>query len=342
MDQQVTSTITHYAIFDIDNINSAHTEISIPNTNEKAIKKFLIRMAADTRSSNSTRKCAFKPNSLVKTLITDVLNSGTPLASKERLAEHLAICETESNTRYSQLNQIKKGNLIVARTIIGNQESILITKIDIEEYFRSSNMELNKGLPKEKGLLKSCLIDIHNNSMGDYLTIADSNKKISSYWVNDFIAATFFRDDKQNTETAISLITKCLSPISRQSPEDHTQIKQNFFSYLHTAEQYNHDDMIESVIGSYTPVSDKVDTTKIREKLTALINKDKFDGAFEIDTQVVKDKSKMSFKLDNDIVLKINNDVSNIFHKVIDGQPYVLIKTQSGYKTFKELTSTSE
>ena len=34
--------------------------------------------------------------------------------------------------------------------------------------------------------------------------------------------------------------------------------------------------MIESVIGSYTPVSDKVDTTKIREKLTALINKDKF------------------------------------------------------------------
>ena len=107
-------------------------------------------MAADTRSSNSTRKCAFKPNSLVKTLITDVLNSGTPLASKERLAEHLAICETESNTRYSQLNQIKKGNLIVARTIIGNQESILITKIDIEEYFRSSKHGAKQRTTKRK------------------------------------------------------------------------------------------------------------------------------------------------------------------------------------------------
>jgi len=342
MDQAVTSTITHYAVFDIDNVNSSYSEISIPNTNQDAIKKFLIRMSADTRSSNSTRKCSFKNNSYIKTLISEILSSSTPLTSKEKLAEHLAICEADSNTQYPQLNQIKKGNLIIARTIIGNQESILITKIDIEEYFQSSNLALSKGLPKEKGLLKSCLIDIYNNSMGDYFIIADSNNKISSYWVNDFIAATFFRDDKQNTETAISLITKALSPINRQSPEDHTQIKQNFFSYLHTAEQYNHDEMIESVIGSYVPVSDKVDTKKIKAKLIGLIDKDKFDGSFEIDTQIVKEKSKMSFKLDNDIVLKINNDVSNIFHKVIDGQPYVLIKTQTGYKTFKELTSTSE
>ena len=342
MDQSVTTSITQYAIFDIDNDNSTYSEITIPNINQDGIKKFLIRMSADTRSSNSTRKCSFKSNSLVKTLINDILSSSTPLLTKEKIAEHLTICETESNTRYPQLNNIKKGNLIIARVIIGNQESILITKIDIEEYFKSKDMSLDTGLPKEKGLLKSCLIDIYNNSIADYLTIADSNKKISSYWVNDFIAAVFFRDDKLNTETAIKLIKKTLNYIARISPEDHTQIKQNLFSYLQTTEQYNHDDMIQSVIGAYTPVSSDVDTASIKEKLTKLVSDDKFDGVFEIDSDVVNEKSKMSFKLDNDIVLKINNDVSNIFHKIIDGQSYVLIKTQSGYQTFKELTSTDE
>jgi hypothetical protein len=340
MDQPVSSIITHYAIFDIDNVNGSFSEHSITASNNNDLTKFLIRMAADTRSSNSTRKCVFEENSIVKDNLINVLNNNNVDEFKKKIAIHLAICEKKSNVRYAHLNQpIKKGSLVIARIKVGGQESLIITKIDIEEFFHSQTLELNSGLPKEKGLLKSCLIDINNNSMTEYISLADSNKKLSSFWVNDFIGANYFRDDTENTTVAIRMILTSIASIARVSPQDHTQIRQNLFSYMNTASQYDHDDMIDHVIGSFVPESTDVDTTKIKTKLEALINKDKFDGNFEIDNGIVKDKGKRDYKLDNDIVLKANNDDSNIFYKEISGQPYVLIKTNTGYSQFKELTT---
>jgi hypothetical protein len=340
MDQPVTTFIENYSIFNIDNINGIATPINITTANEVELRNFLIRMAANTRSSNSTRKCSFKNNSLIDIYLKSIINDDDPLIPQIKIAEHLAICEADSNNNNPNMKPIKQGSLIVSRITIGNYESIIITKIDIEEFFLRNTMELSSGLPKEKGLLKSFLIDINNDNLDEYFVLADSNTKISSYWRNSFIGGEFFRDDRTNTEEAIKAIRACINTATKTSPEDNTLMQQNFLSYLNTNESYDHSVMIDSVIGNYEPVSSDVNTGVLRNKLTELITREKFDGSFEIDKAVVRDKCKGTFKLDDNIVIKANNGTENIFQTNIKGQNYVVIKTDTGYTKFKKLVTT--
>ena len=340
MEQPVTTFIKNYSIFNIDNTNGIATPINIAIDNEAELRGFLIRMAANTRSSNSTRKCSFKSNSLIDIHLKSIINDDDPLIPQKKIAEHLAICENESNNNNPNTRPIKQGSLIISRITIGSYDSILITKIDIEEFFLRNTMELSSGLPKEKGLLKSFLIDIHNDQLNEYFVLADSNTKISSYWRNSFIGGEFFRDDKTNTEEAIKGIKACINTATRTSPEDNTLLQQNLLSYLNTNESYDHSSMIDSVIGNYEPVSAEVNTGVLKTKLTELITREKFDGSFEIDKSVVREKCKGTFKLDDNIVIKANNGTENIFQTNIRGQSYVVIKTDTGYTKFKKLVTT--
>jgi hypothetical protein len=343
MDTAVTSKIKHYSIFNIDNDSAQFEKISITTKNKIDLLAFLTKVAADTRSSNSTRKCTFKQESKIKIFLDNMLNGDDIDTQFESIASHLAQTEFDSKTNNTGFgSSIKKGSLIITRVQIANQELLLITKIDIEGFFDSKTMELNHGLPEEKGLLKSCLVELDSSKFIEPFSLADSNGKISSFWVNNFIGAEYLRDDQENTELAIRSILSIITPINRISKEDHTELKQNLFSYLKTTKSYVHDEMVEAVIGDYIPTSDKVDTSTLKKKLTNIVKSNKFDGSFNIDKTVVKNKGKATFKFENDIELKLNSaDIGNIFHKKIDGKHYVLIKTEVGYERFKQLKSTN-
>lgn len=344
MDQQVTSIISHYSIYDIDNSSSTSSLVSIPTKNESELLNFLRRMAADTRSSNSSRMCLFKDESKLKPLITKLLENNNINEQCKKIADLLAASEFKMNIKIAKLGtEVKKGSLIITRLEIAKQNLLLITKIDIEEFFQTKTMELDKGLPADKGLQKSCLIEIETGNIVEPFSLADSNGKISSFWVNDFVCANYVRDNKQNTEKALQLIGAVLASVNKESPQDHTELRQNLYSYFKTAESYDHTKMIKAVIGDYQPISKELDTSKIQTKLLKLTAASKFDGIFQIDKDVVKTKGKKSYKFEHDIELKANSgDTSSIFHKIIEGQPYVLIKTNAGYQQFKPLTVTEE
>lgn len=340
---EVSSKIKSYSIYNIDNNSAQCKKIDISKENNKNLLPFLITVAANTRSSSSSRKCNFKPDSFIKPLIEDIIKGNDIETQCFAIASYLAVTEFSKKTDNSGFaSNIKKGSLIITRVQIANEEILIITKIDIEDFFDSKTMALNHGLPVEKGLLKSCLITLENNSFNEPFSLADSNGAISSFWVNNFIGANYIRDNQENTNLAIRSILSVISPINRVSKEDHVELRQNLFSYMNTTKNYVHDDMIEAVIGDYKPVSEKVNTTIIKTKLTALSTNNKFDGNFEIDKTIVKAKGQNNFKLDHDIVLKVNDaDVGHVYHKFIDGKPYVLIKTDIGYERFKLLKSTN-
>ncbi|MBV7264147.1 hypothetical protein KCG43_19220 [Photobacterium sp. WH24] len=332
------STIKYYQIFEIASESNSVRKIDLNDANANDVLVFVKKLANDAKYGSSRRQGSFSDTSSVKkeliASLTDDENQGSIL----KIAEQLLSCEVEYNSKHGNFNEIRKGSLLVSNFESEGENSILISKIDVENFFETEHLKLLKGLPQDKGVYKTCLVNVENNALNEEIYLSDTNSSISKFWWSTFLECEFIRDSQKNTDLAFSQLSSTLSQVNKVSPVDHAFLKGNLTSYFTTATHFDPDDMVERVVGNYEPESKEVSTDKIKKDLKKACNSGKFDTSFEIDISPIKSKLKRTIKIDDDIELKIKSgDISKIYQFEYKKSNFIAIKAKSGYGNFRKL-----
>jgi hypothetical protein len=332
------STIQFYLIFDIASDSNTVRKIELNDASKDDVLRFVKKLANDAKYGKSQRQAMFKVDSEVKKLLSDCLNKTDDLSELALIANHLLDCEVEYNNSKGSFNPIRKGSLLISSFTSNNQTSVLISKIDIENFFETQKFKLLTGLPQEKGMYKTCLVNVNDGIIEEDAYLSDKNSLISKFWWDTFLGCEFIRDAQQNTLEAFNRLSSSLTPVNKISPVDHAFLKGNLTSYFTTATNFDVDEMIERVVGNYEPEDPAVNTSTIKDKLNKTCISGKFDTSFDIDITPIKGKLKRTIKIDDDIELKIKSgDVSKIFHIEHKKSNYVAIKASHGYGSFRKL-----
>lgn len=332
------STIKFYQIFEIATDSNSVRKIDLDDADANDVLSFVKKLANDAKHGVSQRQASFLNTSIVKNNLIASLADGENNSSILEIAEHLLSSEVEYNSKYGNFNEIRKGSLLISNFESEGQNSILVAKIDVENFFETEHLKLLKGLPQDKGVYKTCLVNVEAAGLSEKIYLSDTNSSISKFWWNTFLECEFVRDSQKNTDLAFSQLSSSLSYVNKISPVDHAFLKGNLSSYFTTATNFDADEMIERVVGNYKPESEDVDTNKIKEDLKKTCNKKNFDTTFEIDITSIKSRLKRTIKIDDDIELKIKSgDVSKIYHFKHKKSNFIAIKATSGYGNFREL-----
>lgn len=326
-------------IFNIDPTTNSYTPVTLNGIKTNDLLNFLKSIAADTRKSSSKREAQFKINSIVKLSLTKMLSNTDIEKNANVIAQTLLDSEKNYNDNKMKnlKRELKKGSLVITRFKTDAQEIMLVCKIDFEKFLEEKTYEQKLGLSVDKALLKSCLINIENNSLEDSLLLADSNSSISRFWWDEFLKSEFIRDDSQNTAKAFELFESSLTNIHKKSPEDHTDIRNSLISYFKTTKVFKYDEMLERVIRNYSPVSNEVNVKDIEKKFDKVIEKGKFDGTFNIIPKEIRARAKKVYKLDGDVELTAHGSTEGIFSAELENESYVLVRTVQHSDSFKKL-----
>ncbi|MBM7071589.1 hypothetical protein JQC92_05980 [Shewanella sp. 202IG2-18] len=332
------STIKFYQIFEVASDSNSVRKIDLNDADENDVLAFVTKLANDAKYGTSQRQATFQDSSAVKTNLIASLTDDENKSSISKIAQHLLSCEVEYNSKHGNFNEIRKGSLLVSNFESKGQNSILVAKIDVENFFETEHLRLLKGLPQDKGVYKTCLVNVEVKALGEEIYLSDTNSSISKFWWNTFLECEFIRDSQKNTDLAFSLLSSTLSQVNKVSPVDHAFLKGNLTSYFTTTTHFDPDEMIERIVGNYEPENEDVDTSKIKKDLKKACKSGKFDTSFEIDITPIKSKLKRTIKIDDDIELKIKSgDVSKIYHFEHQKNNFIAIKAKSGYGNFRKL-----
>ncbi len=337
MDGKLTAQIDFYNIFDIDADSNQKSQIVLSDPADVDILAFVNKMANESRHGDSRRQARLEDHSSLRRLLTTNY-IGNESEVNDKIADLLLSCENKYNESKGSFNKIRKGSLLISRFIQDGSKFILIAKIDVENFFEAKNFKLVSGLPQEKGIFKTCLIECKDSSISNDIFLSDKNASISKFWWNDFVQSKFIRDSIENTTQAFNRIQSALTVVNKVSEVDFSILKGNLNAYFTTAKNFNVKEMIDRVVGSYVPESESVDTSVIKKDLEKVCASGKFDTSFEIDISPIKSKIRRIIKIDDDIELKIKSgDVNKIFHLNHKGSNYIAVKALSGYGNFKRL-----
>jgi adenylate cyclase class IV len=330
--------IEYYSIYDVDVKEETCEEVELASNADGDLLKFLKKVALNTRASSSKRQASFTLNSPVKVALDKVVNNVNRDLNSKNIAQMLLDAEVIYGIKMERLNkELKKGSLVVTIFTMGSARLLMLSKIDFEKFLEKDTLKSTLGLPEEKALLKSCLIEIENNSMVEAILLADSNGAIAKYWWDEFLKSKLTFTDKENTQKAFSTLEQLISKVRNVSPDDHRDLRNNLISYFKTSNSYDNEQMIERVIGDFKPHNSEVDVEKIRKKFSEVPAKAKFDGNFEIDATEVRARAKKVYDLGNDIELITRSGTDNIYSITKDNDSYVAVRTQMNIDNFKKL-----
>lgn len=335
---QESPTIEYYSVYDIDVNDKKCEKLKLEYNADTDLLKFLKKIAANTRTSSSKRQASFTKNSQVKTALESIIKNINREEFSLKISEKLLESEIVYSAKVQRLNRdLKKGSLVITIFTIGTTRLLMLSKIDFEKFLERDTLESKLGLPEEKALLKSCLIEIERNNVIDNILLADSNGAIAKYWWDEFLESTLTFTDKENTKKAFSTLEQAISKVKNESPEDHRDLRNNLISYFKTSKYYDHEKMISHVIGDFKPQNNKVDINEIKNKLIKIPERAKFDGNFEIDSKEVRARAKKSYDLGNDIELITRSGTDNIYSITKDNDSYVAIRTKVNLENFKKI-----
>ena len=285
---------------------------------------YLITLSQETMKSQSSRSYTFDDDSFVLEQLATIDNDIDLHA--RNIADHLFFAEDQSRFKTSN------GSFIIAKLQTNNRYCYLLTKLDFKKYFEEHTYKLKAGLPHEKGLLKSCLININVNEIFEKnIYLADKNGRISAFWHTDFLKSTPVRNNETNTEEVFTVIQRLLrTKVKKVSENDYLLLKDCVVGYFNTKEIFDFDDFIADTITAYTPITDDFTVEEFVHSLKSEKERLKFDGSFEIDKTYVKKKIKEVIDVNDGVKLVIQGSTNDIVYEVsYENKEYILIENNS-------------
>ncbi|MBB6696235.1 hypothetical protein [Clostridium algidicarnis] len=251
------------------------------------------------------------------------------------IALRLVEAEKEAQEKIKNLNvDIKKGSLIQA--IISNDEgkvSYIIAKVEHVNILDKNDWEKHTGLPLEKAILKTCIINFDESYEPEDIRVYDSNNKVSDYWSNGLLELVPLTTDEVNTTNAFKEIDKfLLKNVKSKSPSDYTLMYNSVLGYFNQNATFEFNDMINKVMDNYIPENGEMIIIKeLKKKIYELPEKRSFDRQFEIIPTVIRKRKQKTYSVNQNIDLTIKDSIENLKDVIIgiiddNQEKYIKIK----------------
>lgn len=233
----------------------------------------------------------------------------------ERIALRLLEQEKIAQDKVVKMGiKIRKGSLIQAALQLKESEfAYVLAKVEHVAILDKNNWEKHSGLPLEKEILKTCLINYDNEGNINEIRIFDSNKVISDYWSTGLLELEPYTTDENNTKKSFVEIDKFLvKNIKSKSPADYTNLFNSLVGYYNQNTRFDYSDLVEKVFINYIPYDkEKINMNEYENKLNILPN-GKFDRQFDVKPESIRKKKKKTYNIGAEIELTIKDNISNL------------------------------
>lgn len=317
-------------LFDLDE-DGSYKESDADLKDKPDLNTFLVKLCRHTYGSKSSRGYKFIEGSKVALYMDKVVESpeNWPVFS-QKIADALTVAEKKPSF------DIKEGTFVIARANINDRDVIIMSKLDLETYYSRTTYEKEKGLPEEKGILKSCVVFINEDgTREEEIRLSDKNGNIANFWYEKFLDAEPLQKDDINTKKAYTSIRQVITTSCSDSKEDMYGLIECLNSYFTTNKSFDFDDFLNDSIKAFD--AEIVDVNKVADKLCELKDKNKFDGQFNIELKIIKKDIKNIIQLDDGMTLQSDGNIRDkVFKTELEGKSYLLVRTDIGLDGFKE------
>lgn len=296
--------------------------------------------------SNSKREFSFTSNlTQVRASLDQMISNSFGNATKGN-AVRLLEKERQAQEKISHLrSDIQRGSLFQALVQDESEKNIIICKADHEEILDEVDLQIRSGLPMRKGLYKAMLVKFSNDNQIKNVFVYDTNPSMAKYWWQDYLELSEIYTPSYNTERSLDIILKKgIEPLKDKYGEDYQVLRNSLVGYFRNQEEFDINQYVESELTNYTPIDPNLPKNRLIEKIIEFPEKHNFDIRFPVDNgSIKKRKITQKIKLADSIDLILNDYVDNIREIVSsetdqEGNKYLKIKTEEGYKWFTELT----
>lgn len=288
--------IVHSGIYHIDFEDEVITPADIDGED---IKEFIKNVIDEMLENLSTKKYKIKRNS------TEVINIGNKLVLQERnpaimgeesavaisvesdfeaVAKKLMESEIKAQENIERMNaKVKKGSLIQILIEEDDKFKYALIKIEHESYLEKDTLIKKVGLPLDKKVLKTCVIEYDDNDDIKNIRLYDSSGKIAQYWWDYLLELEQLRDDFSNTEDSFMKLNSIIEKeVGSKNKKIMLELKNKSNAYYEINEQFYMAEYLDKVIDSVDYGTEDIDKEKIKTKMEKAINKI-CDGQFTID-----------------------------------------------------------
>jgi hypothetical protein len=329
-------------LINIDRENNNYSHIPLSGETDD-LKNYILGIRDSIIEEKESR--VFKITSETTQVFTAVkavlLDSSVIQTQSGIIAKRLLRIENETRDRYKQLPDIQKGSLLVCKFPSEVIMNILLIKIEHSSFIDEADLTKHNGLPLKKEILKSCLFQFDEDANIISIIAHDSNGDISVYWWNNFLELEKVSNDIQNTVVAFDSIENVLRKnIKDKAPSDYSLLRNNLIGYFRTKTSFKLHELVEYVIGNYTPINDGINLEDIKEKILSLPTKKKFDATFTLMPKEIKAKMRNAVKINEMVELRINSYIDNFKTIIrsemgIDGKKYIkIVADDDAYSKF--------
>jgi hypothetical protein len=322
--------IKRFHLLTIDRENDSVQLIPIQDTTGDFVEYIRSQQhIIQTKKSVRGFKVRDSETAAISHIMTIIASEERAAAASETIARRLLQMEVRTAEKHPIANP-KRGSLIVVLYEEEDQEFVLLLKVEHDPFIDESDLSRRIGLPIEKATLKSCLLEVAEDELGD-INIFDSNITIARYWWDDFLELEELTSDENNTKKAFNEVEKLLRrKVGRKYKADYTILRNNAVGFFKTRDSFNVDDFLSYVIGDYEPENPELNIDKLKGDISDLPTKKQFDASFNIVSSEIKAKMRSSVKVNRYVELKIQDyieDMPNIIHSKIgeDGKKYLMI-----------------
>lgn len=266
----------------------------------------------------------------VKTYMVDIANR---LLAKEM---------DKQDQIYHMGQNVKKGSLIQA--IIKEEEkySYLLAKVEHSTFIDDADFSFKTGFSSEqKKIWKTCIMECEVNDNSVIIQTARIYlNNAAKYWADDFLELREVSTDGENTKKAFRSIDTLLNrEVKTKAPSDYTIIRNYFVGYMKREQQLNYNDMVEDILGGFTPEQMSLDEIgTLKTKMLELPETKHFERLFMVVPKEVKARVRKIYSVNDGIEVKVDGFVENIketisaVEDVDTGAKYIKIMTNNDDK----------
>lgn len=320
------------AIFKTNVNNKTVSPIIITNNRDSELEQFANSTILESTKQTKVREYYYPEDSQkeVENFLQDIINNlhseninSVFNANMYNIAQRYIEKEHKLVTNGSAANKPSPCSIFTYMEKSNSELIFFIAKIDIEEYLDENSLTIKNGLPHNKEGKKTknwktakFIFDINSEDLEKEVIVTysfskailtDSSSKIADYWADSFLELTEFTDDESNTKNICDLFERSIKQFG--GPKKSKEVKlankiylESFYSYMHTHENFEFDEAINSIFGDHDTGDLEYPTTKLVSKIK---EKYKFDTTFNIVNDIISKKGKKTFNISHDITLNV-------------------------------------
>lgn len=339
--------VEYLKLIKIDHENNNVIDESL--NEEGNVKQYVMDIIAQITENAGDRRYEFKDGELtMKTWIDCIVQNNERDVCAMSIAKRLLEKEITAQQRYHSITDIQKGILLIAYCKMTEIDyKVIICKADYSEFIEETSGEKKNGLPTKKKIFKSFAANITINagtfSYSEILTF-DVNAKQTKYWYDEFLDLKVLHDDSENTVNAFNYLkSKILDVVRKNSKSDYLVLWNSTVAYMRSEGEFSMDYYADNILAAYNPICNRLHMNELAERAKTLPRQYNFDSRFQKVPSKIQAKIKNEIKLTDDIELVLKKNIPNLSRTIKpyeeDGEKYIMVRSEDGYKYAEQLVN---